>query len=214
MRIRISVFLISLLFMVSAPGFVAADVAGDIAKNAAGAIFSEAERQVIEEYYKKTGSIRGDEDDSENDNDIDDDDDKAADKSKHKDKGKKKDKHKNKGKSAAKHKELPKGIAKKLERGGTLPPGIAKRGLPSELEQDLPPPPTGYERVVSDGKVVLADVVTGVINDIINVGGLHEEIKTVDKPLTKSSPRVKEQTPEKNQSAENPEKKWWQIWKD
>lgn len=64
-------------------------------------------------------------------------------------------------------KSLPPGIAKKLARGGRLPPGIAKRGLPQALEVQLPPPPAGHERVVVDGRVLLVEIATQVIHDIL-----------------------------------------------
>ena len=114
----------------------------------------------------------------------------------------------------SKKKELPKGIVKKLERGGTLPPGIAKRDLPSDLKTQLPKPPKGYERIESDGKVVLANIATGIISDIINIGSKPDAKVSKDKPVVKSSTHEKSETPEKSQTPEKPEKKWWQIWKD
>ena len=64
-----------------------------------------------------------------------------------------------------KRKGLPPGIARNLERGKTLPPGIAKRPLPDALERRLPPPPEGHERVIVDGRVLLIDIATGLIRD-------------------------------------------------
>ena len=66
-----------------------------------------------------------------------------------------------------KKKDLPPGIAKKLERGGTMPPGIAKQYLPHELDRDLPPAPHGYERRVVGSDVLLVEINTGRIADII-----------------------------------------------
>lgn len=63
---------------------------------------------------------------------------------------------------------LPPGIAKNLERGKALPPGIAKQYLPADLVAALPRPPKGYERVVVDGKVLLVEVATRVIHDILS----------------------------------------------
>lgn len=63
---------------------------------------------------------------------------------------------------------LPPGIAKNLARGKPLPPGIAKQSLPSALVRELPPPAPGYERVIIDGRVVLVDVATQVIHDILS----------------------------------------------
>jgi Ni/Co efflux regulator RcnB len=62
---------------------------------------------------------------------------------------------------------LPPGIAKNLARGKPLPPGIAKQQLPDGLVHALPAPPRGYERIIVDGKVLLVDVATQVIHDIL-----------------------------------------------
>ncbi len=66
-----------------------------------------------------------------------------------------------------KGKGLPPGIAKNLARGKPLPPGIAKQHLPDGLVHALPAPPRGYERIVVDGKVLLVDIATQVIHDIL-----------------------------------------------
>jgi len=66
-----------------------------------------------------------------------------------------------------KKKGLPPGIQKKLARGGTLPPGIAKQYLPDGLIKQLPPPPHGYERRIVGSDVLLVAIDTGVIADII-----------------------------------------------
>ena len=68
-------------------------------------------------------------------------------------------KHKNKG--------LPPGIAKNLQRGKPLPPGIAKQYLPDGLIKTLPVPPKGYERIIVDGKVLLVEIATQVIRDVL-----------------------------------------------
>lgn len=65
------------------------------------------------------------------------------------------------------HKGLPPGIAKNLARGKPLPPGIAKQHLPAGLLAALPPPPKGYERVIVDGRVLLVEIATQVIHDIL-----------------------------------------------
>lgn len=62
---------------------------------------------------------------------------------------------------------LPPGIAKNLQRGKPLPPGIAKQVLPTGLIGLLPPPPHGYERVVLSGKVLLVEIATQVIHDVL-----------------------------------------------
>lgn len=62
---------------------------------------------------------------------------------------------------------LPPGIAKKVARGGAAPPGLARQRLPRELELRLPPPPRGYERVVIDGRVVLVEIASQVVHDVL-----------------------------------------------
>ena len=62
---------------------------------------------------------------------------------------------------------LPPGIAKNLERGKPLPPGIAKQYLPDGLVNALPAPHPGYERLIVDGKVLLVEVATRVIHDVL-----------------------------------------------
>jgi hypothetical protein len=62
---------------------------------------------------------------------------------------------------------LPPGIAKKVARGGALPPGIAKRYLPDDLERRLRPTPPGFTRVVMGSDVLLVEVATGLIHDVI-----------------------------------------------
>ena len=64
-------------------------------------------------------------------------------------------------------KSLPPGIAKNLQRGKPLPPGIAKQVLPSGLIHLLPPPPHGFERVALAGKILLVEVATQVIHDVL-----------------------------------------------
>jgi hypothetical protein len=64
-------------------------------------------------------------------------------------------------------KSLPPGIAKNLARGKALPPGIAKQVLPGELIRRLPPVPDGFDRIVVDGKVLLVEIATQVIHDIL-----------------------------------------------
>ena len=67
-----------------------------------------------------------------------------------------------------KAKGLPPGIARNLQRGKALPPGIAKQALPGQLVDLLPPPPRGYERIVLSGKVLLVEVATQVIHDVLS----------------------------------------------
>ena len=69
------------------------------------------------------------------------------------------------GKGGAKG--LPPGIARNLARGKALPPGIARQQLPGGLASLLPPPPRGFERVVVDGRVLLVEIATQVIHDVL-----------------------------------------------
>lgn len=71
------------------------------------------------------------------------------------------------GGGKGKHKGLPPGIAKNLARGKPLPPGIAKQQLPDGLVHVLPAPPRGYERIIVDGKVLLVEIATQVIHDVL-----------------------------------------------
>ena len=71
------------------------------------------------------------------------------------------------GNGKGKHKGLPPGIEKNLARGKPLPPGIAKRYLPDGLIKALPAPPKGYERIIVDGKVLLVEIATQVIHDVL-----------------------------------------------
>lgn len=64
-------------------------------------------------------------------------------------------------------KALPPGIEKNLARGKALPPGIAKQVLPAGLLTLLPPAPKGYERILVSGKVLLVEVATQVIHDVL-----------------------------------------------
>jgi len=64
-------------------------------------------------------------------------------------------------------KSLPPGIEKNLARGKALPPGIAKQGLPAGLLTLLPPAPKGYERILVSGKVLLVEIATQVIHDVL-----------------------------------------------
>lgn len=66
-------------------------------------------------------------------------------------------------------KSLPPGIAMNLQRGKSLPPGIAKQVLPTGLIDLLPAPPRGFERLEVDGKVLLVEIATQVIYDVLEV---------------------------------------------
>jgi Ni/Co efflux regulator RcnB len=71
------------------------------------------------------------------------------------------------GKHKHKHKGLPPGIAKNLKRGKPLPPGIAKQTLPPDLQRQLPAPPHGYERIIVDGKLLLVELGTQIVHDVL-----------------------------------------------
>ncbi len=75
--------------------------------------------------------------------------------------------HATHGKNHKGQKSLPPGIAKNLQRGKPLPPGIAKRGLPTDLLAGLPRVRHGYERVIVGGKVLLIEVATQIIHDVL-----------------------------------------------
>jgi Ni/Co efflux regulator RcnB len=72
-----------------------------------------------------------------------------------------------KDKSRGGAKGLPPGIEKNLQRGKPLPPGIAKKALPSDLVRMLPTPPKGFERVEIAGKILLVEIATQVIHDVL-----------------------------------------------
>ena len=72
---------------------------------------------------------------------------------------------------------LPPGLAKKgglppgLAKKGGLPPGLAKKiaPFPVVLEQRLPPPPYGYRRVIVDRWALLINDATNVVFDILDL---------------------------------------------
>ena len=62
---------------------------------------------------------------------------------------------------------MPPGIERNFKRGMSLPPGIAKQVLPAALRSTLPPAPTGRERIIVAGKILLVAIATHVIVDVI-----------------------------------------------
>ena len=62
---------------------------------------------------------------------------------------------------------LPPGIAKNLQRGKPLPPGIAKQHFPVGLIDLLPPAPRGFERIIVGAKIILVEVATQIIHDVL-----------------------------------------------
>ncbi|UKV16420.1 hypothetical protein L6172_08985 [Thalassospiraceae bacterium SW-3-3] len=76
---------------------------------------------------------------------------------------------KNKGNGKGKD-GLPPGIAMKLERGGTLPPGIAKRDLPADLRSRLPYRSDAIRQIVGSDVVLIekgTDIILDVIRDVV-----------------------------------------------
>ena len=61
---------------------------------------------------------------------------------------------------------LPPGIRKNLARGKPLPPGIAKRAAPADLRSRVQVP-SGYELVEVGVDVLLVEVATQVIHDVL-----------------------------------------------
>ncbi len=54
---------------------------------------------------------------------------------------------------------LPPGLERQLQRNGTLPPGLQKKvePFPAELTQQLPRLPSGYSRVIVEGRALIVD---------------------------------------------------------
>ena len=61
---------------------------------------------------------------------------------------------------------LPPGIRKRLERGKPLPPGIARKSVPGALRSGIVVP-TGYDVVEVGLDVLLVEVATGIIHDVL-----------------------------------------------
>lgn len=61
---------------------------------------------------------------------------------------------------------LPPGVRRNLERGKALPPGIAKRSLPERLQSQVTVP-VGFEIMEVGLDVLLVEVATGVIHDVL-----------------------------------------------
>lgn len=62
---------------------------------------------------------------------------------------------------------LPPGQQKRLAKGKPLPPGIAKKYLPASLDDRMGAPRPGTARVIIGNDVVLIQVSTGFVLDVI-----------------------------------------------
>jgi hypothetical protein len=141
------------LLLLSPPGLHAADesVVDEIMKSA-GEGFSELERRIINRYYSnRHGEESGDKDE------------KGGNKKPGKEKSAKKAPPGLAGKE-----QLPPGLQMQLEKNGTLPPGLAGRDLPGDLDEQLGKPPRGYERTIIDNDILLVEAATRKVVDIIS----------------------------------------------
>ncbi len=120
---------------------------------AAHIVFDVASRRIIEDYYRSHSVAYYDEDYYEDD--------------RHKGKHKKNKKWK---KGRGKHRGMPPGLAKK---GGRLPPGLQKRAFPRDLESRLPPPPPNAERVIVNNQILLLEIGTHFVLDVIELAIHH-----------------------------------------
>ena len=145
--------------------------------DASDIIFKEVEKRLIEEYYASRRAPDSryerhhDDEDGERHRDKHGKSGKSGKHGKHEKYGKK---HhgKNKKNKHGKH-GLPPGLSKRhglppgLAKRKRLPPGLAKRDLPHALNDVLPSPSRGTERVVIDNNVVLIQKATGIVLDIL-----------------------------------------------
>ena len=67
----------------------------------------------------------------------------------------------------AKRDDLPPGLEMQIDRFGRLPPGLAKRDLPADLDRRLGALRPGLGRHVVGSDVVLIEVATGIVLDIL-----------------------------------------------
>jgi len=70
---------------------------------------------------------------------------------------------------AKKNGNLPPGLEKQLERNGTLPPGLQKKmqPCPVEITRQLPPLPPDYQRSVIGASIVVFNVKTNIVVDVM-----------------------------------------------
>ncbi len=133
-----STLLLIFVFSISGASY-ADDIATEVAKEGLKGAFNELEKQLIKKYFGEHGYVSHSDDSS----------------------------YSRKGKKGKKGKGLPPGIAMNLERGKPLPPGIAKQQLPGGLHSKLPKVPDGYERTIVGNDVLLVEINTGKIADIM-----------------------------------------------
>ncbi len=130
--------------------------------DAAAAVITALETRLIRDYFKGLGRAvlgagHGDEG-------------RGGTEGRAKAKGKAKGKAKHAPPGLAKHERLPPGLAKR----DTLPPGLRGRGLPGDLSSALPRRRPGQEFRVFDDDVVLLELATGRVIDILrDVLGAH-----------------------------------------
>jgi hypothetical protein len=70
---------------------------------------------------------------------------------------------------AKKNGTLPPGLERQLERNGTLPPGLQKKmqPCPVEITRQLPPLPPDYQRSVIGASIVVFNVKTNIVVDVM-----------------------------------------------
>jgi hypothetical protein len=70
---------------------------------------------------------------------------------------------------AKKNSNLPPGLEKQLERNGALPPGLRKKMQPApvEITRQLPPLPPDYQRSVIGASIVVFNVKTNIVVDVM-----------------------------------------------
>lgn len=70
---------------------------------------------------------------------------------------------------AKKNGSLPPGLEKQLQQNGTLPPGLQKKmqPCPVEITRQLPPLPPDYQRNVIGASIVVFNVKTNIVVDVM-----------------------------------------------
>ena len=66
------------------------------------------------------------------------------------------------------YRSLPPGIARNVARGKPIPPGIARQQVPVDLAWRLTTLPEGYGRFVIGDDLVLVEITTGLIIDVLD----------------------------------------------